>query len=273
MNIILNTYQNINGSLIDSIEYFLYLRTLNVDTTLVIQTQTTKSTKKIIIDLIKDRYICETYTNDILCVKSLDKFLIGNSYNTVMITDWSTFTNHHLIYNFNKLIIWYEHRDDKIYDEYKKFDELSDKIFIYKEMPYEYGIDYKFKFCFDFYKKINVSNKKTFLSTNTKIYTDKEIDLAREYATYELVLFNKHPKNFWESFTEYLYIESVYWDPRPRLFIEAKFYNKEIKYIRLTNKKDGAYYRSICNLDRNLTKNDEIIVKFQDHDKLIHDNL
>ena len=179
----------------------------------------------------------------------------------------------------------YEH-NPVIVHKYRELDERFDFVKVYREMPYEYGIQYDFKFAFDLYKTVDATkvNDNAFINCLCKgtsvldevlTLTDKNI-LVRVPTNQVLPqhpriqYLAKQPDDFWNSFSQYIYYhDSVYWDPSPRLFMEATYYNKEIIYINPTNQMDGSWYRykeiEAEGLDmnkRNLKYDDEVIQEF-----------
>jgi len=151
MNIIFFNLYGLNGALIDALEYFLYLKSIGCNVQLVLFINDRSCDISYIHKIIDDRYNIDfDYKNDIITKKSKGS-IMEYSGNTMMILDWGTFIGIEIIPSLWKnIILWFDYKKG-IYDKYKKLDRF-DNVRIFKEMSYNYGIDYKFKFAFDLYK-------------------------------------------------------------------------------------------------------------------------
>lgn len=264
----------LTGSLINAIEYFLQAVEYNSDLNLVLVIGTkstkTKSTKLFLNEIknimiekyILDHHVCKLVDSNIICASKFE--LPSLKFDTVLVLDYVTIKNTKGILNAKKILVISE-----------KYTELSDYFYdkslynvtYYGEMPFHYkDIPYKMKCYFNNYRDLKNVQTGTYVNTpNNENYLkvqDTFPDLPRP------MYFKSKTKpmnNMFEWFTHYLYYHADMWfDPHPRLFLECKFYNKQIIYHNPYEVKDGSWYRYhdiIENglLDRYLTKDDEII--------------
>ena len=152
MNIIYFRLYGLNGAVIDALEYFLYLKSIKNNIKLIfIISNDTILTLNDIQNLINSRYnINFNYIDDIIFEKS-NNCVLKYSGNSMMILDWGTFERVQIIPTLWKnVIIWFDYKYG-IYDKYEKLDRF-DNVKIFKEMHYNYGIDYNFKMAFSLFK-------------------------------------------------------------------------------------------------------------------------
>jgi len=253
MNAIIFRCYHINGALIDVIEYYLQTQKLNKDTKLVLIIKSHLILEDIF-SIIRDRYnINFNYKNNILILETEYK-LIYLTFNNVLVMDYGTTSvlpytlasHYHIIYDHDKNYI-------------KKFYDYMDRpnYTVYNEMPYGIGnIDYKLKFPFEIYKKINKNKSNCYINCSGKskteldralTLTDKNIIVSGDKSiesSKRLIVLTKHPKNFFELWDTYMYIhDGLYFEPRCRLLMESYFYNKNIIYDNQYKIKDGSWYR------------------------------
>ena len=120
------------------------------------------------------------------------------------------------------------------------------------------------KFMFDRYKALNKVDNAIYMNSphNDNYDFIESLPLPDKPVIYKS---RTHKKNLFEQFDTYVYYHANTWfDPHPRLFIECKYYDKEILYFNPDNIIDGSHYRyediqknGVNN--RTLTKNDEIV--------------
>lgn len=268
-----NFVNNINGALIDVIEYYLCMVEHNINVKLLILNYNPQFEKSLN-ELIEDRYNTDdlNYKKNILGISKI--FLLKTKFSRILITDYSTI-------NSVKGLLILENNDSKIiivsdlHTDNPSFiinHDLYPKgcVVYYGEMPFVYkDIQYNHKFLFSRFKKISTVDQ------NILVHSPKNKDY-NFLKSYENILKTKkiliktdfHKKHFFELFDTFIYYHANKWfDPRPRLMHECSFYKKEIFYINKPNCIDGSYYR-YQDLNKNglnnrwLDKNDEVIMEF-----------
>lgn len=273
----------LNGALIDALEYYLFLKKHKCDVRLVVFSNSSGCSPDLIFELVEDRYHVDFDYRSGIEILTRKSEVIKHSGKTMMIVDWGTFQSFPIIPTlWENIVIWFDYKDKEMFEKYRRVDRF-DNVTIYKEMPYEYGKDYKFKFAFDLYRPRKCSRNIGYLNCFSKGKSEN-ISLIQEKYNFDhlvitangpefkkldnVVVFDKHPKDFFSLFNTYIYIhDGVYWDPRPRLFHESAFYEKKVIYINEHKIKDGGYYRYHDSLvspikERSLSLNDEVIQKF-----------
>lgn len=252
----------ITGSTINMFEYFLATYEHNKDMKLVL-INATKATLKKFIDIIKDRYILDGLENFEDNVIRINKSkLIRMKFDTVLVLDYNTIGHTLGLLVADKIIVISEKYTDKYF--YRK--DIYNVVY-YGEMPFHYrDIEYRMKCLFDRFKPLRKVKVGTYINSPRN---DEPVDFLARLLNTPLPVINKsktkHKENLFEQFTTYIYYHANKWfDPHPRLFLECKFYDKEIIYINPFYITDGSYYRYndvITNglRDRTLNKDDEII--------------
>jgi len=279
MNAIIYSYININGSLIEVLEYYLFMKKYNIDINLIILDVFEILNLNDLYLLIEDRYdIRFEYKSNIIIKKSRINVKEYN-FNHILIVDWGTIKTQPIIFNYNKLHILYEENGEKYKKIYSNLTKLHNCV-VYNEMPFGVGKKYINKFAFELYKEILPIHNNTYyvnclskgISTleelsnryhNTKLMVCVSTQPSKNYTN--ITYYYKHPKDFFSLFDTYVYIhDNKYFDPRPRCFVEARYYNKKIIYINSNNIKDGSWYRYYDKYsdERNLSIDDEIIKEF-----------
>lgn len=272
--ILFNNYlNNINGALIDCIEYYLCILEQTNEIKLLILNYN-PTFKKILIDLINDRYELGDLDFEKNIVGVTKSTLLRMKFDRLLITDYGTIVKTRglvLTKDFDsKIIILSDLHTDK--PEFTIDKSLYPKgcITYYGEMPFVYkDVQYNHKFLFSKFKKLTkvddavfvhspLNNDYSFMEEFKTAFRSKKIIYKTEI----------HKKHLFELFDVFLYYHMDKWfDPRPRLMHECLFYNKLIYYINNFGVEDGSYYRAsdlrINGLkNRFLTKDDEIVKQF-----------
>lgn len=273
--VILRFSNKLNGVVIDAIEHFLFVREHGHEVRLVFVTELFADLAFLddVLDLITSRYKvtgdvskdirvelktqvrCTQYTNVLLC-GAQDLELIPS-----ISTDSLTILQEE---------VWIE--DTQIGEKwYCKLPGLEKaRVFT------EYGSSGEVTpalFAFDLYKeKVLVPKSYYMVGLGTKgsseiiddLLHDEDIEEIQTYGTEEIF---KDPrvktnpfgiKDIFNSFGTYIYDNDLsFFDPRPRLFVECQYYNKDVKVHRISTK-DGAWNRWN---DFNTLTRDELISK------------
>lgn len=242
-NIIIMDAWALNGALVDAIEYYLYSKSINKDIKLVfIEHPNYFNVRTVIKNIIDERYnLGFDWADGVVYWNSHIK-LIENRYDNILVFDYTTL-EHVPIMRGTKIHILYDHEPSK--KRLYNILNMHDHIRIYNEMPFGIGEKYYMKFAFSLYKPLTTS-------TETSFIDKKEGRIVME-----------HKKGLFD-FGIYEYIHDGTFDRRPRMIIEASFYNKQIIYDNKQNTRDGSYYRfhdlKMNGVDhRFLTPDDEII--------------
>lgn len=233
----------LNGALVDSIEYYLFSKSINKNVKLVfIEHPNQFNVRKVVSDIIEDRYDINFDWSDDIEYWDTHIKLIETQYDNILIFDYTTL-DHVPIMRGTKIHILYDHEPTK--KRLYNILNVHDHIQIYNEMPFGIGDEYYMKFAFSLYKQIN--------KPTTESFVDKKS--GRVVKNHQQGLFD---------FDTYEYVHDGTFDRRPRMMIESAYYGKRIIYENKENIKDGSYYRyhdlrknGIKN--RYLTEDDEII--------------
>ena len=268
-----------NGYIIDSYEYFVAMKELGCNIKMGLLNSSSRQFSELS-QIIDDRYdLPKSYMDDIYPITKID--LMMEDYDNVLLPSANIDTLKHI----NQFI-----KQKNVYTILGQ-DEQFDNVQIFNEFPFHGDINYKMKFLLHRFKKLdycesfaytNFINKLKFtelelqraidlLKTNQKLLVSvknyQQIPFLKDYKKYVEVIIG-HPTNFFSLFDTYIYIHNGhYFDPSPRLFVESKFYNKDIIYINDYDIKDGSYYRYHDVMtnginDRYFTKDDPLIQKF-----------
>jgi len=254
--------QLITGSTINMFEYFLAAYEHNRDIKLVI-VNISKPTLKKFIKIIEDRYILdgiEDYQKNIICIKRSK--LVTIEFDKVLVLDYNTINKTKGILRAKSIIVISEKYTDKYYYDSSKYNVL-----MYGEMPFHYkDISYRMKCLFDRFKPLKNVKEGTYINSPRN---DEDLSFLSENLNipHPVIYKNKvsHTENLFEQFTTYLYYHANKWfDPHPRLFLECKFYDKQIIYLNPHKVLDGSWFRylDICERgleNRTLNKYDEIV--------------
>jgi hypothetical protein len=232
----------LNGALLDSLEYYLFARSIGKDITLVLLENPSFNVKQAISDIVPDRYLVpEQWVQDIQYWNSKTQ-LLTTKFKNILVFDFTTL-EHVPIMRGEKIHIFYDHEPEKA----KLYNILGahDHVTIYNEMPFGVGKPYTMKFAFSLYRKIGYC-------------TGEFVD------TKEGRMLKCHQKRLFDSFHTYRYIHDGTFDRRPRMLLEAYFYQKEVYYFNPQKVEDGSWYRW-HDLKTNgikhrwLTRNDEVM--------------
>lgn len=272
--ILFNNYLNhINGALIDCIEYYLCILEQTNNIKLLIFNYNSKF-KKIIIDLINDRYELGELDFESNIAGITKSELIRMKFDRLLITDYGTIVKTRgliLIKDFNsRIIIMSDLHTDKPEFTIDKSLYPKNCITYYGEMPFVYkDIQYNHKFLFSKFKNLtNVGNAIFVHSPKNNDY--KFLETYETFFDSKKIIYKTdiHKKHLFELFDTFLYYHADKWfDPRPRLMHECSFYNKVVYYINNPTCIDGSYYRykdlTTNGLkNRYLTRDDEIVKQF-----------
>jgi len=267
------TAPHINGSIIDSFEYYYTLWEQD-KTVQYIFVDASSNNIEFIHDFLKKRYIIDSdCLQNIISVKTTK--LILHKFKKILITDSTTVNmmkNNLPIQSYEKHIIT-EFGDNKF--------NLKNRtnVYYYSEMPENRisGDEYYYtKMRFDLIRppkyhknKLYVNapkygpvkgakDKLEFLKIINEKVKSEELDGYIEKSS-------GTNSNVFEEFSHYMYFKTLNWpDPRPRMFHECYYFKIPITYINIYNIKDGSYLRYhelIKNglENRHLTKDDTLI--------------
>lgn len=273
MNAVLfNQNQRLVGSLIDAIEYYLYMFLYNKDNYLIFPGDNPEY-KDMVLNLIKNRYDIypdNGYENNILTVSHKD-LLTKFKFEKCLILDWGSIPRLKCRFRAKELIVISE-----LFTEDKKFffDKEKYHATYYSEMPFVYSDKFhNMKFLFEFYSKFEQKGDLIYInSPENDIQNDPNIQnyLMKNFPNKQILSKDrkKHKNNLFEHFDTYLYYHAnKYFDPHPRLFHECFFYGKEIYFENPDEAKDGAYerYNDLMKNgleNRYFSKDDEVIRLF-----------
>jgi hypothetical protein len=234
----------LNGALLDCLEYYLFARSIGKDISLVLLEHSCFDIRKAITDIVSDRYLAPDDWEQGIQYWDSKTRLVTSKYENIVVFDYTT-VEHVPIMRGEHIHILYDHEPSmkKLYNILGAHDHIT----IYNEMPFGTGEQYFMKFAFPLYRKVGY---------NTGTFIDKKG--GRQIKT--------HQKGLFDSFHTYHYVHDGTFDRRPRMMLEAYFYQKEVLYHNPDETRDGSWYRW-HDLRRNgikhrwLTKNDEIMRK------------
>lgn len=233
----------LNGSLLDSLEYYLYARSIGKDISLVLLENSCFNVRKTIKEIVSDRYLAPKNWEQGIEYWNSKTTLLTTKYENILVFDYTTL-EHVPIMRGEKIHIFYDHEPSKL--KLYKLLGAHDHVTIYNEMPFGVGKPYTMKFAFSLYKKLS--------GYCTGDFVDRKA--GRSIKNHQPLLFN--------GFQTYRYEHDGTFDRRPRMLIEAFYYEKEIFYSNPNKVEDGSWIRWL-DLKRNgvkhrwLTKNDEIM--------------
>lgn len=232
----------LNGALLDCLEYYLYARSIGKDITLVLIENSCFNVRKVIKDIVSDRYLAPNNWEQGIEYWNTKTKLLTTKYNNILVFDYTTL-EHVPIMRGEHIHIFYDHEPEKL--KLYKLLGAHDHVTIYNEMPFGIGQPYTMKFAFSLYRKIGYG---------TGDFIDKKAGRRVK----------EHQKRLFDGFGTYRYIHDGTFDRRPRMLIEAYFYDKEVYYSNPQGIEDGSWVRWI-DLKRNgikhrwLNKNDEVM--------------
>jgi hypothetical protein len=254
--------QLITGSTINMFEYYLCAYQYNKDLKLIL-INARRSTIKKFLGIIENRYILdgiEDFNKNIICISK--SVLIRMEFDTVLVLDYNTINHTRGLLRADKIIVISEKYTDRYFYSKTKYN-----VTYYGEMPFHYrDIKYRMKCLFYRFKPLREINTGTYINSPKNDENIERLALSlgapEPYITKSKT---KHRENLFEQFTTYFYYHADKWfDPHPRLFLECKYYGKEIIYYNPIGVKDGSWYRYYDVLlhglkDRTLNSKDEII--------------
>lgn len=232
---------DMNGSVINAIEYFLYLYEVDRSVMLILINGTGLHIN-FICDLIDQRYDVSGiggYVDNIVAM-SLSE-LVLSVFDISLISNAMTMKRVRGVIRSSRIVVI---SDRKTHDLVYTLDKGFYNVVYYGEMPFEYrDVVYKMKFLFHRYKPLGEVEDATYVSTHIKDagYINKVLGgntnhIIRRSST--------NVGNFMSKFSRMTYIVSPErCDPSPRSFIECKFYGKPVEYINPQGIRDGSWYR------------------------------
>lgn len=270
-----NYINNINGSVLNAIEYYLAMLIHNSSIRLLIINYNSIFQNKLEA-LIKDRYntIGLDFKSNIINL-NYEKDLLHYSFDRLLILDYSTLSKVRglikLKNNKSKIIIISELHTDNPNFMIDKSLYPKGCVEYYGEMPFVYkDYQYTMKFLFSRYCPTCETSNNVFIHSpnNTNYNFVDELELPEH--TGILFKTGEHKNKLFSLFNTFVYYHAGKWfDPHPRLMVESYFYGKKILYYNYPNVIDGSYYR-YTDLIKNgidhryLDKDDEIVRNFID---------
>lgn len=255
----------LTGSTINALEYFIEAHNHNKQIHLVLVNGTPRF-KKNLKKLAKERYDGMGFFNGIFgnIISIRKSNMVAYKFETALVLDYMTIRETKGILNADKIIVISEkHTADPTYF----YDKNLYNVEYYGEMPFHYkDHDYRMKCLFDMYKPLNKVREGTYINSPKNDMLN--LQLLNPYDLPVPYLFKSKTdpeENLFEQFTHYVYYHADKWfDPHPRLFLECKFYEKEMAYVNPMDRQDGSWYRwkdiqKNGLKDRTLSKDDDII--------------
>jgi len=267
----------VNGSLVDTLDYFITIYEHNPDIKLVLL-ESSESHKNKLRNFVLNRYNLDAgfihlmFDNIIVCSR-LD--LRMAKINKLLLMDLGTIRD---IYNYCPIVcedihIIVEDGSEGIFKKAKYYSEIPEIFDVYGSTRYI------IKMRLDLIKKPTIIKSGTYVNhRNNPLYIDFNPNYVREHMivkaemdmVYDNWFFKKDTPvdNLFEEFDTFVYYKSCDWfDTHPRLFTECFYFNKKIIYINKGNVKDGSWYRYYDLINnginhRFLTKDDEIVKEF-----------
>lgn len=255
----------LTGSTINLFEYFftIYEQNKNIDLVFV---DGGKEGIKYFIEIMYNRYNIKDlsgFEHNIRIVKRHK--LLREKFENVLVLDYGTVHRVKSFISPKNLIVISEKNTDNPDFFFRK--DLYNVTY-YGEMPFHYkDKDYRMKFMFDRFKKLRKVKSAIYINSpkNDDFSFVDTLPLPDKPIIYKS---RGHKDNLFEQFDTYVYYHANKWfDPHPKLFVECKFYDKEILYFNPQKIIDGSFYRYNDIMknginDRLLTKDDEIVRQF-----------
>ena len=254
----------LTGSTINAFEYFFVMLEHNPDVKLILL-DATKAQVQYFIEVVEDRYNLRGLNYEQNIIRLELRMLLRRKFGKALVIDYSTINKTRGLLVAKELFVISEKRTN---DPEYMYNKNLYNVTYYGEMPFQYkDKDYRMKLLFNRFKPINKSKKAIYV--NSPHNRDKSflstLNLPDKPIIFKL---REHQNNLFEWFDMYVYYHANKWfDPHPRLFLECKFYNKEIRYYNKYDIKDGSYFRYIDVMlrgieNRTLSKDDEIVRQF-----------
>lgn len=262
----------INGAIVDVFEYYFAILEHNKDIKLFL-IDFSNEFADYLISLMEERYYLDdlNWKENIVRIKRFNT--VKYNFERVLVIDYSTINRLRGILKAKNLDVITEitvvsdlHTDKPEYMFHKDLYNVT----YYGEMPFVYkDKEYRMKLLFDRFKPLGEVQDGYYIHSPRNNQVDelpRRLGLNLKMPVYFKQ--ESHMKNFFEYFKTYIYYNcGNYFDPHPRLPLEALYYNKIVHYHNPTKVKDGSYYR-FEDLrqngleERSLTKNDEIVRRF-----------
>jgi len=257
--------RKLTGSVINIFEYFLTIYEHNKNVELII-VNGKKESIQTWINVMYDRYDIQDLSGFESNIKIIPLYkLLKEKFDNVLVLDFGTIDGVKGFISPKNLVVISE-KNTQI-DRYFFKKELYNVTY-YGEMPFHYrDKQYRMKFMFSRFKKLRNVTSSIYINSphNQDFSFVKSLPLPNKPILYKSRV---HQKNLFEKFDTYVYYHANKWfDPHPRLFVECKYYEKDILYFNPHGIKDGSYYRYNDILKngiegRNNSKDDEIVRQF-----------
>lgn len=262
----------INGAIIDVFEYYFAILEHNKDIKLFL-IDFNDEFANFLISLMEERYYLDDlkWKENIVRIKRFN--IINYHFERVLVIDYSTINRLRGILKAENLDVITEITViSDLYTDKPEYMFRKDlyNVTYYGEMPFVYKDNqYKMKLLFDRFKPLEQVREGYYIHSPKNNQAEKLVRQLGLNSNVDVYFKQEsHMKNFFEYFNTYVYYHcGNYFDPHPRLPLEAKFYEKQLFYYNHGKTKDGSYYRfedlRENGLDgRTLTKNDEIVRQF-----------
>lgn len=268
MNAIILTYNKlVNGIVIDALEHYVYLRTMGKRVKFIVLVPSNKCNDVEVVfrQLVVSRYgVAPEIISDMIIVRN--KMSLGD----IKLKNVLLFGSQDvLLYPYiraDKFLIVKEHTPTKhwykLSEKYYEALAGNSNVLLFREYDYNvvssFDIVCKSLFAFDIYKPCSDVMRETFMiSLSSKgsledLHKTVDREDCLKLVSYGIDMGFKHPKynhlgermnDIFSLFGTYVYGNSgKFGDPRPRLFIECKYYNKDVIMLGDTNG-DGAEKR------------------------------
>jgi hypothetical protein len=254
----------LTGSVINAFEYFFSILEHNSGVKLILL-DASKSDVEYFLEVVNDRYDLRGLNYDKNIIRLPLRMLLRRKFGKALVLDYSTINKTRGLLVAKDLVVISEKKtDDPEYMYNKNFYNVT----YYGEMPFHYkDKDYRMKMLFDRFKPINTPNKAIYVNSphNKRQSFVSSLNLPDKPIIFKLRV---HQRHLFEQFDTFVYYHANKWfDPHPRLFVESRFYDKDIMYFNKYDIKDGSYYRYIDVMvrgteNRTLSKDDEIVRQF-----------
>jgi hypothetical protein len=255
-------HSRVTGTFFDAFEYYLEILNLNPNIYLTIINGTRKGVKDLI-NLYNERYNIEnsSWTKNILSISKYD--LLKIKYDKVLVFGFDTVYHTKGILQAKEIyVVCGKHSNNPKY----RYSKDNYNVTYYGEMPFhKKDKNYKMKFLFNRFKHLKEVHHNIYIySPRNRNYSFvKNLNLPKKSVIIRDE--NKCIGNVFELFDTYVYYHANKWfDPTPRMLIEAYWYGKEIIYVNDYDIRDGSWYRykdlqenGLKN--RNLDSSDELV--------------
>lgn len=239
-----------NGSLYDCYEYFCQMKLLNPDSKFLIIFDSRDKSLTTVVDrifwFIKDKYKEKYwYFGDIL-FRTITE-VMRTEFRKCLVLDNKTteFAVYRRLLRANSIFVITDYSRNFDFIKYKSleklencflFGTLSDNYYI-RKIGYSFFKDFS---DFDNYRYINLVSKATNSNNIIRAYVANhpEIKFLASWLKLEflaksknVLMVGENVKYFHQRFSSYVYFQTLYDDPSPRLPYECKYYGKETLYV------------------------------------------